>query len=216
MSNPCIQRLVVTGEKDDLAPFVEKILQFTKFSENDPSKEYYELNYTFYQYPDFFSSNEFENENNLSLRDFKEFNENLDHIPDFSKIDIVSLWKSFKGDENNKMSFKYFYYILEKLYQEMQVWEPMSQVLDLDLVEVDDTHIQFIYLTKYVPFERFIFDFSEEYPNLTFILDYSDGMVNCPDEGMKIKNGEVLCQWVESKEDYQKRVAAFCGEPPLE
>jgi hypothetical protein len=200
MPNYCYQTLVITGEKEDLAPFANKLLASWRNYKENSTESQYELLDTFYPVPDDVYSGNFDSSDpEASALKGQKADEYHDYVAAWTQ-EQIEMAKNKYGD------FGWLEY-----YWRTRNWGSKWADCRTTIDEHDDTHLKISYISAWSPLVPGILHISNDYPLLTFSVDYHDEMYNYPDSGAKMKGGEILSEWQESEEEYKKNVSKFDG-----
>jgi hypothetical protein len=202
MPNYCYQTLVISGEKDDLAPFVNKLLASWHTYEDDLTKGQCELLQTFYPMPDdiYLGNFDLSDPETSALKGEKADDQHASVAA--WTLGQIKLAKKKYGD----ISWLGYFWRIDNWGSK---WADFCTSID----EQDETHIKLRFETAWAPILQGILFISNDYPLLTFLLDFFDEMYNYPDGRVVVKNGEILSQWEESKGTYEKNLAEMIGIP---
>jgi hypothetical protein len=198
MPNWCFQTLVISGEKEDLAPFVDKLISSWHICEHCPTNGQYELLNTFYPNPDDIYTGPF------CFDDLEKF-VFYDHKEDECG-EYVAAWTNEKLERaKEKYGEKGWLWY----YWNSRHWGSTKADFYTTVEEQDDTHIKITFVTAWNLIDVGIIHISNNYPLLTFSVEYHEELYNFPDGGFVIKGGEFLSQWEESKEVFERNQKSF-------
>jgi hypothetical protein len=195
MTMHCFQTLVISGEKGDLAPFTNKLLASWHNCEDNPSEGRYELLQTFYPMPDdiYCGPSTYDDLETYVLQGWK-----ADDIHEY-----VAAWTK---EQLEKAKEKYGKGGWHWLGWREEHWGSKWADLFTTVDEIDDTYVKISFASAWGPLLPAILHISNDYPLLTFSVEYQDEGYNYPDSGAKMKGGKILSEWQESEEEFEKRV----------
>jgi hypothetical protein len=192
MTNWSGQTLEISGEKDNLAPFANKLFSSWHFSKRFPAEVFYELLRTFFPIPDDIYHGD------LSADDFESLvlkgqgPGGIDgYIPPYAKEPLDASKK--------KDGEKYWSSMLWRRDYWGSPWGDEHTIIH----EHDDTHIKMSFNSEVFPSLGGILSLSNLYPLLVFAVNYGDGGIS-PDGGVVFMAGKILSHWQQSEEEFMK------------
>jgi len=198
----CYQTLLISGEKDDLVPFANRLVESWHNYQGDPIKGQCELLETFYPMPDDIYRGPFR------FDDLESFVLKGQEADDYHEY--VAAWTK---EQLETAKEKYGEYGWLWYFWSMQHWGSKWSDRETSIVDQNDTLLKLTFRSAWAPLIKGIWHISKDNLLLTFTLDFYDEMYDYPNGGIVVKNGEILSQWEETKETYEKNFAEMFGEP---
>jgi len=192
MTNYCYQTLLISGEKDDLAPFANKLLASWRCYDDKPTEGRYRLLRTFVPRPNdiYYGS--------PSLGDLIEVCELINKGDDLDKF--ATKWTKEQLATAKEKYGKYGWYWSLWCSEH---WGNLSADRHTTIDEHDDTHIQISFESPWDSILEGILHISNDYPLLTFSVNYCNDQDYYLTGRVEIKGGEVLSQR-EDTEDFNE------------
>jgi hypothetical protein len=189
MTNYFYQNLLISGEKEDLAPFAKKLLASWQNYKDEPTKGQYQLLRTFVPIPDDIY------DGSASLGVLLEVCELICKGDDIDKF--ATKWTKEQVATAKEKYGKYGWFWSLWFTEH---WGNFSADLHTTMDEHDDTHIHLSFESALAPIIEGILHISNNYPLLTFSLNFTDDQDLYHLGRVEIKGGEVLSQWEDTVE----------------